>query len=130
LFGATEAEDTDRFRVVLGELASLSETTGQLQFRVRALEDHRLVDRCEVLEEKEGRINSEAMNHIIIKGASVPFLERGDDLQERLKTQVPGFWSNKFLLYDYFLLSLWYQVSRSPLTTMPLTFSLLCSLAI
>ena len=74
--------------MILGELASLSETTGQLQFRVRALEDHRLVDRCEVLEEKEGRINSEALNHLIIKGANVPFLDRGEDLQQRLKTQV------------------------------------------
>jgi len=39
LFGANEADDGDKFRVVLGELGSLSETTGQLQFRVRALEE-------------------------------------------------------------------------------------------
>jgi len=69
-------------------MATLSEATGQLQFRVRALEDRQMIDRCEMLEEKEGRINSEALNHIIIKGASVPYLERGDDLQQRLKTQV------------------------------------------
>jgi len=87
LVGAQEAEDEDRFRVFLGELATLSEATGQLQYRVRALEDYRLVDRCEVLEEKEGRINSEALNHLIIKGKNVPFLERGDDLQQRLKAR-------------------------------------------
>jgi len=88
LLGAQEADDEDRFRVVLGEMATLSEATGQLQYHVRALEDRQMVDRCEMLEEREGRINSEALNHIIIKGATVPFLERGDDLQQRLKTQV------------------------------------------
>ena len=88
MIGAEEAEDADRFRVFLGEMASISEATAQLQYRVRALEDSRLVDRCEVLEEKEGRINSEALNHIIVKGARIPYLERGDDLQQRLKAQV------------------------------------------
>jgi len=53
LIGAEEAEDADRFRVFIGEMASISEATAQLQYRVRALEDSRLVDRCEVLEEKE-----------------------------------------------------------------------------
>jgi len=86
--GAQEADDDDRFRVILGELANVSETTGQLQFRIRALEDQRLVDRCEMLEEKDGRINSEALTHVIIKGASLPFLEQADDLQQKLKAQV------------------------------------------
>jgi len=69
-------------------LATVSEAAGQLQFRVRALEDQRLVDRCEMLEEKDGRINSEALSHVIIKGSNVPFLEQADDLQQRLKAQV------------------------------------------
>jgi len=83
-------------------VASVSEATGQLQFRVRALEDSRLVDRCEMLEEKEGRINSEALNHLILKGASVPYLERGDDLQERLRTQVATTLIYKLLVYRGF----------------------------
>jgi len=80
-------DDVDRFRVVLGEMATLSEATGQHQFWIRALEDYRLVDRCEVLEEREGRVNSEALNHLIIKGATVPYLDKGDDLQQRPKAQ-------------------------------------------
>jgi len=88
LLGAQEATDTDRYRIILGELANVSDTAGQLQFRIRALEDARLVDKCEMLEEKEGRINSEALHHLIIKGKNLPILEKGDDLQQRLKTQV------------------------------------------
>jgi len=88
LLGAHNSEDEDRFRVLLGEVSTVSEAAGQLQFRVRALEDSRLVDRCELLEEKEGRINSESLNHLIIKGRNIPYLEKGDDLQQRLKAQV------------------------------------------
>jgi len=88
LLGAQTADDADRFKILLGEIASTSEATGQLQFRVRALEDARMVDKCEMLEEREGRINSEALSHLIIKGRSVPYLERGDDLQFRLENQV------------------------------------------
>jgi len=86
--GAEEAEDEDRFKILLGELASLSDATGQVQFRLKALEDSRLVDKCEMLEEKEGRINSEALGHVIIKGSTIPYLDKGDDLQQRLKAQV------------------------------------------
>jgi len=88
LYGAQEADDIDRFRILLGEVAGNSEAIGQVQFRLRSLEDSRLVDKCEVLEEKEGRINSEALNHLIIKGKKVPYLEKGDELQQRLKKQV------------------------------------------
>jgi len=87
----------------LGELASVSEAAGQLQFRVRALEDQRMVDRCEMLEEKDGRINSEALNHVVIKGKNVPFIDQSDDLQQKLKAQVLFLYISMTNIYCLFM---------------------------
>jgi len=74
--------------VILGEVASTSEVVCQHQHRIKTLEKSLLITKCEMLEEKEGRINSDASHHIIVKGKKIPFFERGEDLQAKLKAQV------------------------------------------
>jgi len=69
-------------------MAYTTEVVSNLQGRLWAVEDSLMVTRCELLEEKEGRINAEACSHIIIKGKGVPYLQRSDDLQAQLKGQV------------------------------------------
>jgi len=86
--GAEDGDEEDRFKVLLGEVSGATEVVGQLQFRVKALEDALLIASCRAAEEQEGRVNSEATNRVIIKGKKVPYLQPGDDLQPRLKAQV------------------------------------------
>jgi len=86
--GAADGDEEDRYRVLLGEISGTTEVVGQLQYRVKALEDALLIASCKAAEEQEGRVNSEATNRVIIKGKKVPYLQPGDDLQARLKAQV------------------------------------------
>jgi len=56
-----------------------------------------------MLEEKDGRINSEALNHVVIKGKNVPFIDQSDDLQQKLKAQVLFLYISMTNIYCLFM---------------------------
>jgi hypothetical protein len=64
----------------------VSEVQAQNTFRVSILENKERVNKCQNLEEKEGRINTDlAHRFVIIGGTLVPF---GDDQQAQLVQKV------------------------------------------
>jgi hypothetical protein len=82
----------------------VSDVTAQNTFRISALECSNRLKVCEGFEEKEGWINTDLLNRLIIVGG--PLIQPGQSMQDQLMKQV------KFLHWSYLFLS--YQVPKSP----------------
>ena len=64
----------------------VSDVTAQNTFRISALECSNRLKVCEGFEEKEGRINTDLLNRLIIVGG--PLIQPSQSMQDQLMKQV------------------------------------------
>jgi hypothetical protein len=67
-------------------IGHVSDVTAQNTFRIGALECSNKVKTCGDWEEKEGRINTDLLNRLIIVGG--PLIQPGESMQNQLMKQV------------------------------------------
>jgi hypothetical protein len=83
---ASFASTPDQFAHLSTAVSYISDQQVQTTYRVSILESKERAKACENLEEKEGRINSDLLNHFVLIGA--PFVPAGPDMQAQLVSQV------------------------------------------
>ncbi len=87
IYEASQApEPAEQFAHVTEAIGHVSDVTAQNTFRIGALESSKRVKDCEAFEEKEGRINTDLLNRLIIVGG--PLIQPGQNMQDQLMKQV------------------------------------------
>jgi hypothetical protein len=87
LFEASQStEASEQFAHVTEAVGHVSDVTAQNTFRIGALECSNRLKVCSDFEEKEGRINTDLLNRLIIVGG--PLIQPGQNMQDQLMKQV------------------------------------------
>jgi hypothetical protein len=86
IVAASASPPEEQFAYLTEAIGVVSGQQSQSQFRLSLLENSNKVKTCENYEEKEGRINTDLLNRVIIVGG--PLIPPSDDLQGLLVRQV------------------------------------------